>query len=122
MLMVKIEKASAYDLCKDTVRKIKKGITMTGQDLINLIIEKGLTQELIDTVETPVIAFCANTLENADDQNIFGQHLVLETLYGHPEEGGGIAYKPGDIIFLKPTPPDEDYEEYDEDYEDPYGD
>jgi len=122
MLMVKIEKASAYDLCKDTVRKIKKGITMTGQDLINLIIEKGLTQEFIDTIETPVIAFCANTLENADDQNIFGQHLVLETLYGHPEEGGGIAYKPGDIIFLKPTPPDEDYEEYDEDYEDPYGD
>lgn len=94
---------------------------MTGQDLINLIIEKGLTQEFIDTIETPAITFCATTLENADDQNIFGQQLVLETLYNHPEEGGGIAYKPGDIIFLKPTPPDEDYEEYDEDYQDPYG-
>jgi hypothetical protein len=122
MSIVKIEKASAYDLCKDIIRKTKKGAKMTGQDLINLIIEKGLTQERIDTVETPVIAFCT-TLENADDQNIlFGQHLVLETLYNHPEEGGGIAYKPGDIIFLKPTPPDEDYEEYDDDYEDPYGD
>ena len=102
---------------------------MTGQDLINLIIEKDLTQELIDTVETPVIAFSVNTLEKADDQKTFGRHpvletlhLVLETLYNHPEEGGGIAYKPGDIIFLKPTPQDEDYEEYDEDYQDPYGD
>ncbi len=93
---------------------------MTGQDLINLIIEKGLTQENIETMEIPVIPFCANTLENVDDQNIFGQHLVLETLYDCTDGNLSIAHKPGDIIFLKTTP-ETDYfweAELEDDYND----
>ena len=74
---------------------------MTGQDLINLIIEKGLLNERIETLKTPAICFCADTIENRDSENIFGQQLVLETLYKSPDEVGGVAYKPGDIIIQR---------------------
>ena len=87
---------------------------MTGQDLVNLIIEKGLLNERIETFETPAICFCADTVENKDEENIFGQQLVLETLYKSPDEGGGVAYKPGDIILMKTTAYTDDYDDYDD--------
>ena len=87
---------------------------MTGQDLVNLITEKGLLNERIETLETPAICFCADTVENKDDENIFGQQLILETLYKSSDEGNKVVYKAGDIIMMKKIEYSFDVYEYDE--------
>lgn len=96
---------------------------MTGQDLINLIIEKGLTQEEINTIGMPVIQFCTKTIENADKERITGQDLVLVNLYGSDDDGDEPIYKPGDIIFVGRTYATADFldEEMEDDYDDMLG-
>lgn len=73
---------------------------MTGQDLINLITEKGLTQEEINTIETPVIHFRAKTIKNAFEEGIVGQVLVLYYLRGCFDDGNEVKYSPGDLCMM----------------------
>lgn len=73
---------------------------MTGQDLIDLILEKGLTQEEINIVETPVIHFYAKTVKNASEEGIVGQVLVLSPLRGCSDDGYEVKYNPGDLCMM----------------------
>ena len=79
---------------------ICKGVEMTGKDLIDLIIEKGLTQEEINAIETPVIHFYAKTIKNASKEGIVGQVLVLCPLSGCSDDGYEVKYSPGDLCMM----------------------